>query len=395
MPKHNPDVLVQKMRVPFEYPVCFTRDVFAAENPLFADTLDRLKEGRRHRAVVYVDGGAAAAHPDLLRRIREYFHAHRERLELAGPPEVLPGGEEAKTGWAAVRDIMTRVGNEHLCRQSFVVAVGGGSVLDMVGFAASLVHRGLRLVRVPTTVLGQNDAGVGVKNGMNEHGMKNFVGTFAPPFAVLNDFSFLPTLADREWIGGVAEAFKVAIIRDGAFFYFLCGKAAAIRGRDMGAMETLVRRCAKLHLDHIRTAGDPFELGSARPLDFGHWAGHKLESLSDYRLGHGQAAALGIALDSDYAARRGMLTPDECEQILDGMASCGLPLWDPLLEQRRADGTLAVLAGLEEFREHLGGSLTVTLPQGIGAKVEVNTMNPDLLEQGVRALKERHDAAGG
>jgi 3-dehydroquinate synthase len=248
---------------------------------------------------------------------------------------------------------------------------------------------------VPTTVLGQNDAGVGVKNGMNEHGMKNFVGTFAPPFAVLNDFSFLPTLADRDWIGGVAEAFKVAIIKDAAFFYFLCAKAAAIRGRDMAPMKKLVRRCARLHLDHIRTAGDPFELGSARPLDFGHWAGHKLESLSAYRLGHGQAAALGIALDSDYAARRELISPEERQQILDGMSACGLPVWDPLLEQRRADGTLEILDGLAQFREHLGGVLTVTLPQGIGAKIEVHTMDPDLLERGVRALKERHDAAGG
>lgn len=380
----------QRFSVPFEYPVYFTRNVIHADNPLLARVLDRLHEERRHRVLVVVDSGVAAAHPHLIERIKDYFHNRPKALELTGSPDVVPGGEAAKRSWDRVKDIMWTIGNHHLDRQSFVIAVGGGSVLDMVGFATSLVHRGLRLVRLPTTVLSQCDGGVGVKNAMDEHGAKNYVGTFAPPFAVLNDFSFLPTLENRDWVGGIAEAFKVAVIKDAAFFDWLAENAPVLRNRDQDAMETLVRRTAALHLEHIRTSGDPFEFGTARPLDFGHWSAHKLEAMSGYTLGHGQAVAIGIAIDSFYAMRQGLITPEELQRILDGLGECGLPLWDALLEERTRDGIRVVLDGLEQFREHLGGTLTVTLPEGIGAKVEVHQVYADVVEEALCYLKEKH-----
>ena len=385
----------QRISVPFDYPVHFTHHVLSADNPLLAGAMNRLGEDRRHRAIAYVDGGLAAAQPDVMERIKEYFHERPKELELAAPPQVTPGGEGAKNGWAVVRDVMTALGNLHLDRQSFVVVLGGGAVLDMVGFAASLVHRGMRLVRVPTTTIAQNDAGVGVKNGMDEHGQKNFVGTFAPPFAVLNDFEFLRTLADRDWLGGVAEAFKVAIIADAPFFQWLCDRAADLRRRDQATMEQCVRRCAILHLEHIRTSGDPFELGSARPLDFGHWVGHKLETMSDYRIGHGQAVAIGIAMDSFYAMRQGLLDEADFARILKGLTAAGLPVWSELLSRRDSGGTLTVLDGLRQFREHLGGALNVTLPDGLGRKVEVHQVNPQLVEQAVEHLAGHRGEDGG
>jgi 3-dehydroquinate synthase len=383
------EVYNQSIAVPFEYPVHFTRNLFEPANPLFAEVVDRLHEHRRHRAAVYVDSGVAAAHPRLIEQVKEYFHEHPRELELAGVPAIVPGSEQAKTGWSVVRDVMWTIGNLHLDRQSFIVAIGGGGLLDMVGFATSIVHRGLRLVRVPTTTLAQNDAGVGVKNGMDEHGQKNFVGTFAPPFAVLNDFAFLPTLAEEDWIGGAAEAFKVAIIKDAEFLDFLCRHACDLRNRDQAAMEQTVRRCAILHLEHIRTGGDPFEFGSARPLDFGHWSAHKIEIMTSYRVGHGQAVAVGVALDSYYAMRHGLISMQEFQRIVEGLIACGLPIYMDCLNERGADGTLAVLDGLNQFREHLGGGLTVTLPQGIGRKTEVHQMNAELIEEGVQWLRQR------
>ena len=384
----------QEISVPFEYPVHFTHDLFDPADELFASVLDRLNERRRHRAAVYVDSGAVEAHPDLLRRIGEYFHAHADRLELAGTPQTVPGGETAKNGWSVVREVMSTIGNLHLDRQSFVVAVGGGAVLDMVGFATSLVHRGLRLVRVPTTVLAQSDGGVGVKNGMDEHGQKNFIGTFAPPFAVLNDAAFLPTLAEDDWIGGVAEAFKVAIIKDAEFFEFLCDSAAALRRRDLPTMEQVIHRTAILHLEHIRGGGDPFEFGSARPLDFGHWAGHRIETMTGFSVGHGQAIAVGIALDSHYAAAAGLVSEGELDRILSAISAVGLPVWHECLRQRTADGELEILEGLREFREHLGGTLCVTLPEGIGSKVEVHHINPDYVERGAALIQARSEEPG-
>jgi 3-dehydroquinate synthase len=369
--------------------VYFTHNIFDTDNPLFEETVDRLHENRTHRIMVYVDSGVADTHPDLDKNIKEYFHARPGTLELVGTPVVVQGGEIIKSEWDTVRDLLWTFGNQHMCRQSYVTVIGGGSVLDMVGFAASLVHRGLRLIRIPTTVLAQNDAGVGVKNGMNEHGMKNFMGTFAPPFAVINDFNFLKTLTQEHWTGGIAEAFKVAIIKDKDFFGFLCGNALKLKERDQESMEYLVRKCAVIHLEHIRTNGDPFEFGTARPLDFGHWAAHKLESMSEYSIGHGQAVSIGIALDSFYAMRKGLINESDFQDITLGLAESGLPIWHELLERSAPEG-LEILDGLNQFREHLGGTLTVTLPDSMGQKCEVHQMNYDLIEEGVAELRTRN-----
>jgi len=380
--------ILQKISVSFRYPVSFTHGVFAPKNTTLAALLAKDRSGPRARTLVVVDAALAEATPGLLRRIEGYFRAHRATLELVRKPLLVPGGENAKNGWTSVREIMTAAGAEHLDRHSYVIAVGGGSVLDMVGFAAALVHRGLRFVRIPTTVLSQNDAGVGVKNGMNDGGAKNFAGTFAPPYAVIDDFDFLKTLPQREWIGGVAEAFKVAIIKDKPFFRYLCTHAAALRDRDQAVMERVVYKTAALHLHHIATSGDAFEFGSARPLDFGHWAAHRLELLSNFSLGHGSAVAVGIALDSTYALLKKMIGHEERDAIVRGLAACGLPVWSPLLERLDAHGEPDVLGGLEQFREHLGGTLSITLPCPIGAKRDVHRMNLALVKHAIGLLKE-------
>lgn len=378
--------------VSYDYPVHFTRGAFDVRNPLLRDTFRRLGEDRAHRVAVYVDEGLAAANPSLPNAIRTYFHEHAGALELAGVPEIVPGGPEAKTRIELLRDVTTALGNLHLDRQSFVLAVGGGSMLDAVGLAVALVHRGLRLVRMPSTVLAQCDAGIGVKNGVDAHGQKNFLGVFAPPFAVVNDLDLLHTLPQEHWCGGLAEACKVALIKDADFFAFLEEATPALARRDDAAMSRAVRDCARIHLEHIATGGDPFETGSARPLDFGHWAAHRLEILSEHRLGHGQAVSVGIALDTYYAMRKGLLGPVDAERVWTFLAGVGLPLYVPELGLRHRDGELQVLRGIEDFREHLGGRLTVTLPDGIGRKTEVHHLNADWVAEGVDALRRR---AGG
>jgi 3-dehydroquinate synthase len=304
----------------------------------------------------------------------------------AGAPMIVPGGENAKNGWSGVREIMTRAGCEHLDRQSYIIAVGGGALLDMAGFAASLVHRGVRLVRLPSTVLAQNDAGIGVKNGMNEGGAKNFAGTFAPPYAVINDLDLLDTLPLRHWTGGAAEAFKVALIADRDFFEWLCANAHLVAARDRRVMEQLVYRTAALHLSHIAGSGDPFETGSARPLDFGHWAGHRLELISNFALSHGEAVAIGIALDCTYAMLAGYIGESECHAAVAAMRRCGLPVRSELLQRLDSAGEPDVLRGLDQFREHLGGELCVTLPCPAGSRIEVSRMDRSLLKEALRRV---------
>lgn len=384
---------LQKITVAYEYPVYFTADLFAAHNPDLVEAVARKEPGRRHRIFAVVERAVAEAWPRLLGDIRAYAECHRDRLELVADPLVVEGGEATKNDAAALARLQGRFQAARMDRQSLVVIVGGGALLDMAGYAAATVHRGLRIVRVPTTVLGQNDAGIGVKNGINAYGTKNFLGTFAPPFAVLNDVRFLETLPRREAVAGMAEAVKVALIRDAAFFGWLTDHATALALCEPEAVAHLVRRCAELHLDHIATSGDPFELGSARPLDFGHWAAHKLESLSTHRLRHGEAVAIGMALDVLYSQEVGLLQATAVEAVLGLLERLGFRLWDRCLELAGANGARpAVLDGLAEFREHLGGELTITLLRQIGHGVEVREMRDDLV---LRALDRLHRRDAG
>jgi 3-dehydroquinate synthase len=376
----------QRIDVRWEFPVVFTHAVFDPANPVLVETLNRLGENRRHRAMLFIDGHVAKALPGLAAQATAYFAAHPAGLELAGPPQVTPGGEAVKNDFTLVEKFMRLMLDAHLDRQSFVIIVGGGAVMDAVGLAAALVHRGLRQVRMPTTVLGQNDAGVGVKNGVNYLGGKNAIGAFAPPFAVLNDYDFLLSLTDRDWLCGVSEAFKVSIIRDRAFFDELCASAPKYPARDFPAMQALVKRCAEIHLEHIRTGGDPFEYGRARPLDFGHWSAHKLELMSGFRISHGEAVATGVLLDSIYAQKQGWITAAELALIRNGLAQSGFKLWFPELAQRDAGGGLTVFGGLRDFQEHLGGELTVTFPRGLGARQEVHEIDLAMMESAVQEL---------
>ena len=373
--------IAQRVEVTWEFPVTFTHGLFRSENRVLVDTLRRLGEERRHRALVFVDSHVAAARPGLVREIQDYFAAFATQIELATEPRIVPGGEAIKNDIALVEGFMRLMLETHMDRQSFIIIVGGGAVMDAVGLAAALVHRGLRQVRVPTTVLGQNDAGVGVKNGVNFMGGKNAVGTFAPPFAVLNDLDFLISLPQRDWLCGVAEAWKVAIIRDREFFDWLTANAEKFPARDIAAMEQLVFRCAEAHLEHIRTNGDPFEYGRARPLDFGHWSAHKLELMSGFRISHGEAVAFGVLLDSSYAREKGWISAEEFAVIDRGLRQSGFPLLHEEAFARDAAGQLEIFAGLRDFREHLGGELCVTFPQGIGARFEMHEIDLPLMER--------------
>lgn len=381
-------VIERTITVTFRHRVYFTSGVFDTGNPLLRDVLLEGQGRRSARALVIVDAGLSAAQPELIDHIRRYFEA--PGLELVTTPVVVPGGEQVKNATFHVADIHALVERHRIDRHSYVVAVGGGAVLDMVGLAASTAHRGVRHVRVPSTTLSQNDSGVGVKNGINAFGKKNFLGTFGPPFAVINDLALLATLTPRDKRSGFAEAVKVACIRDRSFFEQLERDADRLAAFDPDAVASLVRRCAELHLNHVATSGDPFELGSARPLDFGHWAAHKLEQLSHYRLRHGEAVAIGIAIDILVSRHLPLLDASSAARVLDLLERLGFELFTPELLQTDAEGAPALLAGLDEFREHLGGELTITLLDGIGHGIEVHEIPAAAVHAAIDELDVRH-----
>lgn len=379
----------QRFTVDFEYPVYFTERLFALTNPAFLHAITRLEPEKRHRFAVFLDDGVASCWPTLATDIVAYADRYATQLELLAAPEPVPGGERAKNMPELVTRLKRRLLDLGIDRHSYVVAIGGGAVLDTVGYVAATTHRGVRHIRVPTTVLAQNDSGVGVKNGINAFGVKNLVGTFAPPFAVLNDFDFLSTLEARDKIAGMAEAVKVSLIRDASFFDWLEAHAHDLAVFEPSAAAYLIRRCAELHMRHISTGGDPFEAGNARPLDFGHWAAHKLESLTNHALRHGEAVAIGTALDTRYSTLQGLLGQGNDARVCELLERLGFRLWHPAMEQRSRDGRFTLMAGLPDFREHLGGELTVTLLAEIGQGVEVHEIEEPAVLEAMAWLKER------
>ncbi|MEN8681759.1 MAG: 3-dehydroquinate synthase [Akkermansiaceae bacterium] len=370
--------------VSFQHRIRFTRAAFAPGNRLVAELLETRG---RSKVLVFVEKGLRGFFPQLEGEIQDYF-SDLSGLRLTGV-EWLAGGEEAKRDAQVYQDAMAAIERHHIDRHSYVVVIGGGAFLDVIGFAAATGHRGVRLVRFPTTTLSQDDSGVGVKNGINAFGKKNFIGAFAVPYAVVNDFRFLHTQPELTRRAGLIEAVKVALVRDGEFFDWMEENLEGLRSLDEATLEEAVQRSAIHHAKHIAQGGDPFELGSSRPLDYGHWAAHKLEQLTDFELSHGEAVSVGVALDTLYAAKVGLLNAGDAERVLKVIEGLELPVWHEALELRDSKGRRRVFNGLEEFREHLGGELTVLLLKEPGVGVDVHEIDEAVWEDCAEELKRR------
>ena len=376
------DSLDLEFAVTYRHRIFFTEGAFASGNRVLADLFAGAK------VIPIVDAGLASSRPGFAAEVAAYGQAMG--VAFTRPPLVLTGGEAAKKDSAVVKAALAAIEADKICRHSYVLAIGGGAFLDAVGFAAATAHRGVRLVRMPTTTLGQGDAGVGVKNGINTFGKKNFTGAFAVPAAVVNDLALLASLDARGLRDGLVEAVKVSLLKDPVFFANLEKEAALLAAGNIPAIGRAVRRSAELHAKHIAGNGDPFELGSARPLDLGHWAAHKLESMTNHRLTHGEAVAVGMAIDLIYARRTGLLGEAAAERILGVIRGLGFDLFAPVREIRSSSGRQDMLDGLEEFREHLGGRLTIPMIRAPGDRLEVHEMDGAAVKASFEELRTRY-----
>jgi 3-dehydroquinate synthase len=378
--------LSESLDVPFAiqttHRVRFTQDVLGADRHVLTALLEPSGD-RPARVQFWLDEQLAAARPDLRHRIRAFAREGDGRIELAGNVQLVPGGEAVKNDVHVLERMLKVFNAADLDRRSFIVVIGGGAVLDAVGFAAAIAHRGIRLVRLPTTTLGQADSGLGVKNSVNLFGKKNWVGTFAVPWAVINDEALLTTLSERDFLCGFSEAVKVALLKDAALFDELCRTAHGIRRREMDAARNAIRASARLHLNHITRGGDPFEMNEARPLDFGHWSAHKLEVLSEFRIRHGEAVAIGVAIDTVYSSLMHGLPESDAQRVLECLAELGFRLDDPILADPQP-----LFAGLEEFRQHLGGRLTVTMLPAIGQSIDVHEVDQEQMRIAIERVRE-------
>lgn len=371
----------EQFALPSRHRLVFTEDAFGNNWDAVRELFECDPGGQPARVQIWADAEVLRTNEGLESVLNERFGA-RSGFECSGI-FACPGGESVKNDWSHVERMLAAIDAASLDRRSYITVIGGGAVLDAVGFAAATAHRGIRLIRFPTTTLAQADSGVGVKNAVNRFGKKNWLGTFAVPWAVVNDATLLQTLPDSHYRSGFSEAVKVALLKSPAAFARLSRDAVAIRQREPRASASAIRESALLHLHHITRGGDPFELLEARPLDFGHWSAHRLEAMSGYTVSHGDAVSIGVALDSVYSSLVLGFADRDCQRVITLLQSLQLPVFHPLIGE-----TSALFEGLEQFRQHLGGRLTVTMLRGIGDPIDVHEIDYSAMRRSIELLSQ-------
>jgi 3-dehydroquinate synthase len=267
-------------------------------------------------------------------------------------------GEKSKTRETKARleDRMLALGAG---RDSAVIALGGGMITDLAGFTAATLHRGVPFVAVPTTLLAMVDAAVGGKTAVDHPRGKNLIGAFHPPRAVFADVATLATLPERQFRSGLAEVVKTAVLGDEALFRRLERSPAAFLMRHPGALADLVAACCRVKGRVVEA--DERESNLRAVLNFGHTLGHALELLSAYRLPHGEAVSIGMALESRAAAAAGILLWKEADRIVALLKALGLPV-----RPRGRFSPARVLSAARSDKKARGGELRYALPRRIG-----------------------------
>jgi 3-dehydroquinate synthetase len=332
---------------PLSFPILLGGGVLDPERSLLARVVPP-----NSRVLAVVDGYSAAT----AERMRSMLRA---RGLPGGDVRVLVSSPSAKTLSSALRVV------EHAARLGLgpddrIVAAGGGTVMDIVGFAAALYRGGTPYIRVPTTLVGLVDAGVGFKVGVDAEGRRNLIGAYHPPAACLCDPEFLTTLPAAELRCGLAEMIKMAVIKDLKLFELIERCYGEVLGQCTGPNVTRMIRWS-IEAMVTELAVNPLEADLRRLPDFGHEFGHLLETASDLRLRHGEAVAIGMALACEIAVETGWLDPAVCSRIVRLIQAVRLPVYD------RCCDSAALWRGLaDEVVPHKNGSLNLTIPTGIG-----------------------------
>jgi 3-dehydroquinate synthase len=295
---------------------------------------------------------------------------------------VLPDGERHKTvdSWSAILDRLIAM---QARRDAVVIALGGGVIGDIAGFAAAAYMRGVRFLQAPTTLLAQVDASVGGKTGVNHVRGKNLIGAFHQPAAVFIDSATLDTLPGREFNAGMAEVVKYGAIRDSAFFEWLEKQAPAIAARDTKALDYLIRRSVQNKAEIV--AADEKEAGVRALLNFGHSFGHALEAVTEYeRFLHGEAVAIGMVVAAQLSEARGLCKAGTAARLAALLRRFDLPVKIP---QGLSAGDLA--ASLELDKKALARGLRLVLLDAIG-RARIDEDSPD--ETILRAMRDNRDS---
>jgi 3-dehydroquinate synthase len=292
----------------------------------------------------------------------------------------LPAGEENKQ-LAHIERLCGRFLEGGLDRSSLVVALGGGVVGDMAGFAAASFMRGVRYIQIPTTIVAQVDSSVGGKTGVNHHLAKNVIGAFHQPSAVVIDLTLLTTLPEREFCAGLAEVIKHGIIADTRLFEYLENNASAIAARNLDTLELpIVRSC---EIKAAVVAEDEREQGLRANLNYGHTFGHGIEAVTHYRqFLHGEAVALGMQAAGALAADLGMVSEGFVERQRACLSAYGLPVtWAKL----PVDETIEAMRRDKKVR---GGTMKFILADRVGHVVQRTDVTEEQARRALESLRQ-------
>ncbi len=284
----------------------------------------------------------------------------------------VPEGEEQKSLETAGR-LYNELTEFYAERTTPILALGGGVIGDLAGFVAATYLRGVPLVQIPTTLLAQGDSSIGGKVAVNHGLLKNKIGAFYHPRLTISDISTLKTLSPRELSDGLAEIIKYGVILDGEFFSYLEENLDKIKSLDDQVLERVVSRSAKIKAGVVEK--DELDLGLRNILNYGHTVGHAIESVSEFKVWHGEAVAIGMLAEARISNRLGILTEDEVARIKNLIAQAGLPTELPTLELEK------LIQAMKHDKKILQGKLRFALPKSIGEVFITDEVSPSLIEK--------------
>ena len=353
-----------------EYPVVFAEDAFAKDNTALADTLRAVTGSEAPRIMLIADKNVVQHTEGLGTKIGRYVKTHG--IELADSPVVLPGGEKLKCDnmhsayRVAASAVEARIGTE-----GCILALGGGAILDIASWAAAQVRGGIKIVRMPTTVASMIEAGFADNAALDCAGIKDALRLPCDPAAVVIDTRFASTVLDGVWRAGYCEAVRIAAVADADLVGRLADMAGDYRERDDGAMVEAVNGAIAAR----RKCGGT---------DFGLWSAMRLEAMSGYKLPHGYAIAIGIAVDTAYAQLRGLITEQERAVVMRSLEECGA--MDGALHSRYLVAqTESTMRGLDAWRLTTGDEV-IPLPNGLGASV-AEKVDRETMKQALNMIK--------
>lgn len=359
------------------YPVHMTEDVFAEDNTVLADTLREITGVETPKVALVADMNVVQRTQNLGLKVGRYFQTHS--IALAASPTVISAGERIKAdNFQSAMTVASALIDARVGINDVVIALGGGTLLDVAGYAAAQARGGIKTVRIPTTAAAMIDGAFAEYAALDGANVKDAFRVASVPSAVVIDPLFTKTVLDGVWRGGFSEAVRFAAVTDSALMKKIASRADAVRTRDYEALKTTIEECTALRRKG-KSAGN-----------FSTWCALRLEAMSGYKLPHGYAMAIAICIDCAYAVEKKYMKPADQHLICTVLAECGA--LDGLNHSKHllSQGESVVL-GIESLVLSQG-KRDILLPAGAGKSAVEENPDKDVL---LKVIKEFHQASQG